>query len=109
MTEPLSGDGLQLQHTISRRLVLSGAGILVAGTSGQAAFAQTPDNLSTAHLRFLQPPNSSRQAGYTHVVEATVPGRVIYVAGQMGLDINGKLVGEPGDFKAQATQAWENV
>jgi enamine deaminase RidA (YjgF/YER057c/UK114 family) len=42
-------------------------------------------------------------------VEATVPGRIVYVAGQMGLDSNGNLVGAPGDFKAQATQAWENV
>ena len=109
MTELLSGDGLSLQMhgTISRRLVLGGAGLFMLAGGGSAAFAQT--SLPTSHLRFLQPPNSSKQVGYSHVVEATVPGRVIYVAGQMGLDINGNLVGAPGDFRAQATQAWENV
>ena len=34
---------------------------------------------------------------------------MVYVAGQMGLDINGNLVGAPGDFRAQATQAWQNI
>jgi len=53
------------------------------------------------HLRFLQPETSSKQAGYSHVVEATLPGRIVYIAGQMGLDSNGNVVGAPGDFKAQ--------
>jgi enamine deaminase RidA (YjgF/YER057c/UK114 family) len=111
MSKLLSVDGLPLQMnaTISRRIALSGAGLFMLSGTGSTAFAQTPQSLPTSHLRFLQPPNSSRQAGYSHVVEATLPGRVVYVAGQMGLDINGNLVGAPGDFSAQATQAWENV
>jgi enamine deaminase RidA (YjgF/YER057c/UK114 family) len=76
---------------VARRPLLNGAG-------------KTPPN-----LRFLQPATISKQLGYTHVVEATMPGRIVYVAGQMGLDGNGNLVGAPGDFRAQATQAWENV
>jgi enamine deaminase RidA (YjgF/YER057c/UK114 family) len=111
MNKPLSGDGLPLQMhgTISRRIMLGGAGVFMLTGTGSTAYAQTPQSLSTSHLRFLQPPNSSKQTGYSHVVEATVPGRIVYVAGQMGLDINGNLVGAPGDFRAQATQAWENV
>jgi enamine deaminase RidA (YjgF/YER057c/UK114 family) len=98
---------LRLDYSLSRRLVLAGGGAGLLQAGGADAYAQAP--LPTSHLRFLQPPNSSRQVGYSHVVEATVPGRVIYVAGQMGLDSNGNLVGAPGDFRAQATQAWENV
>jgi enamine deaminase RidA (YjgF/YER057c/UK114 family) len=112
MTEQPSPAALpfQFQHAISRRLVITGAGVLVAaGGATTAALAQGMPAAGTSHLRFLQPPNSSKQAGYSHVVEASTPGRIIYVAGQMGLDVNGNLVGAPGDFKAQATQAWENV
>jgi enamine deaminase RidA (YjgF/YER057c/UK114 family) len=36
------------------------------------------------------------------------PGRTVYIAGQLGLDASGKLVGA-GDFRAQATQAFENL
>ena len=51
----------------------------------------------------------ARPPGYTHVVEATGPGRTVYIAGQLGLDVAGKVVGAPGDFRAQAKQAFENL
>ncbi|KJZ64609.1 hypothetical protein VD17_17125 [Pseudomonas fluorescens] len=50
-----------------------------------------------------------RPAGYSHVVEVPAGLRTVYVAGQLGLDVHGKLVGESGDFKAQAHQAFENI
>ena len=59
--------------------------------------------------RFINPPTLSKPPGYTHVVEAAGPGRVVYVAGQLGLDQAGNLVGGPGDFRAQATQTFENL
>jgi enamine deaminase RidA (YjgF/YER057c/UK114 family) len=43
------------------------------------------------------------------VVEITGPGRIVYVAGQLGLEPNGKMAGGAGDFRAQAVQAFENV
>jgi enamine deaminase RidA (YjgF/YER057c/UK114 family) len=43
------------------------------------------------------------------VVETSGPGRTVYVAGQLGLDLDNKLVGPPGDFRAQATKAFENL
>jgi enamine deaminase RidA (YjgF/YER057c/UK114 family) len=61
------------------------------------------------NLRFLNPETMEKPPGYTHVVEITGPGRMVYIAGQLGLDRNGKLVGAPGDFGAQARQAFENV
>jgi enamine deaminase RidA (YjgF/YER057c/UK114 family) len=62
-----------------------------------------------AHLRFLNPPTLSKPPTYSHVVEITGPGRVIYIAGQLGLDLEGKLVGAPGEFRAQARQTFENL
>jgi 2-iminobutanoate/2-iminopropanoate deaminase len=59
--------------------------------------------------RFLNPPTLSKPPGYTHVVEIVGPGRIVYIAGQLGLDVQGNLVGAPGDFRAQATQAFENL
>ena len=62
-----------------------------------------------AHLRFLNPPTLSKPPTYSHVVEITGPGRIIYIAGQLGLDPSGKLVGAPGDFRAQTRQTFENL
>jgi enamine deaminase RidA (YjgF/YER057c/UK114 family) len=61
------------------------------------------------NLRFINPTTISKPPGYTHVVQATGPGRIVYIAGQLGLTIDGKLAGAPGDFRAQATQAFENL
>jgi enamine deaminase RidA (YjgF/YER057c/UK114 family) len=98
-------------HGISRRCMLTSSAALAAAGTSSAALSQTVlgAGKTPRHLRFVQPDASSKQAGYSHVVEATVPGRIVYIAGQMGLDSNGNVVGAPGDFKAQATQAWENI
>jgi enamine deaminase RidA (YjgF/YER057c/UK114 family) len=75
-------------------------------------FNPVPSNRETfmaAHLRFLNPPTLSKPPTYSHVVEITGPGRIIYIAGQLGLGTDGKLVGGPGDFRAQARQTFENL
>jgi reactive intermediate/imine deaminase len=59
------------------------------------------------NVRFLNPPTLATPPGYTHVVAVT-NARMIYVAGQVALDPAGHLVG-PGDFRAQATQVFENL
>jgi len=59
--------------------------------------------------RFLNPPTIGKPTGYTHVVEATRPGRIVYIAGQLGLDRDNKIVGAPGDFRAQAEQVFVNL
>jgi enamine deaminase RidA (YjgF/YER057c/UK114 family) len=59
--------------------------------------------------KFHNPSGLSKPPGYSHVVEITGPTRMIYLAGQLGLDIDGNVVGAPGDFRAQATQAFENL
>ena len=59
--------------------------------------------------KFLNPSTMPATRGYTHVVETRGPGRTIYLAGQLGMTPDGKFAGAPGDFRAQATQAFENV
>jgi enamine deaminase RidA (YjgF/YER057c/UK114 family) len=59
-----------------------------------------------SHTRFINPQALSRPPGYTHVVEVTAPGRIVYIAGQLGVDRDGKVV---GDFRRQAVQTFENL
>ncbi len=60
-------------------------------------------------IRHLNPATVAKPPGYTHVVEVTGPGLTDYIAGQLGLDLDNKLVGQPGDFRAQCTKAFENL
>lgn len=59
--------------------------------------------------RFLNPKTMAPPPGYTSVVETTGPGRTVYIAGQLGLDLENHLVGEPGDFRAQCERAFDNL
>lgn len=61
------------------------------------------------HVRFSNPKTLAPPPGYSYVVEATGPCRTVYFAGQLGLDLDNKLVGAPGDFRAQCTKAFENL
>jgi enamine deaminase RidA (YjgF/YER057c/UK114 family) len=61
------------------------------------------------NVRFSNPKTLAKPPGYTYVVEATGPNRLIFIAGQLGLDLDNRLVGGPGDFRAQATKAFENL
>jgi len=61
------------------------------------------------NLRFSNPNTLAKPPGYSYVVEATGPNRLIFIAGQLGLDMENRLVGEPGDFRAQANKAVENL
>lgn len=82
---------------------LSMAPVLLLAMSG--AQAQTQSGSAV----FSNPPAIAKPAGYSHVVEISGAQRTVYIAGQLGLDKDGKLVGEAGDFKAQARQAFENL
>src|SRR5262249_12104322 len=62
-----------------------------------------------ANVRCLNPTTLAPQSGYSYVVDTTGPGRTVYIAGQLGLDMENKLVGAPGDFRAQCTKAIENL
>ena len=58
---------------------------------------------------FLNPKSMPAPRGYTQVVETTGPGRTVYLSGQFGMTQEGAFAGGPGDFRAQATQCFENL
>ncbi len=60
-------------------------------------------------IRFSNPKTLAKPPGYTYVVESAGPVKTVYFAGQLGIDIENKFVGAPGDFRAQCTQAFENM
>jgi enamine deaminase RidA (YjgF/YER057c/UK114 family) len=60
-------------------------------------------------LRFSNPKTLAPPPGYSYVVEATGPCRTVYLAGQLGVDMNNKFVGEPGDFRSQCIKAHDNM
>ena len=57
--------------------------------------------------RFLNPPDVAHIPGVSQAVVIR-GGTLVYLAGQVGLDAHGVLVGA-NDFRAQATQAFENI
>lgn len=60
-----------------------------------------------ANVRFLSPAAMPKPYGYSQVVEVR-GGRTVYLAGQVPLDSENRIVGV-GDFSAQVRQAFENV
>jgi enamine deaminase RidA (YjgF/YER057c/UK114 family) len=59
--------------------------------------------------RFVNPNTMPAPRGYTQAVETSAPGRTIYLSGQLGMTPAGAFAGAPGDFRAQATQCFENL
>src|SRR5256885_16383880 len=59
-----------------------------------------------SQTRFINPQALGKPPGYTHVVEITAPGRIVYIAGQLGIDREGKL---SSDIRRQAVEAFENL
>jgi enamine deaminase RidA (YjgF/YER057c/UK114 family) len=85
--------------------IILGPFALWAATSAK----KNGEDRAVATHRFLNPSTMPATRGYTHVVETRGPSRTIYLAGQLGMTPDGKFAGGAGDFRAQATQAFENV
>jgi len=84
-----------------RSFVAAAVTAAAAASAASAAQAQTPSN-----LRFSNPPGMSKPAAYSQVVEVNGPHRTVYLAGQTGIDANGKV---SEGFRAQAMQVMENI
>ena len=59
-----------------------------------------------ADIRFTNPETLAKPPSYTHVVEVVGACRTIHISGQLGIDLDGNVV---GDFRAQAVQVFENL
>ena len=61
-------------------------------------------------VKFSNPKTLAPPPGYTYVVEASGKKlRMIHFAGQLGLNMENKLVGPAGDFRSQCVKAFENM
>jgi len=60
-----------------------------------------PDN-----IRFSNPEAIAKPPGYSHVVEVIGPGRLVYFAGQLGMDKSGKM---GGSMREQMELAFQNL
>jgi len=60
-------------------------------------------------VRFSNPKTLAKPPGYSYLVEASGPVRIVYFAGQLGVDMGNKFVGAAGDFRAQCAQAFDNM
>ena len=58
-------------------------------------------------VRFSNPKTLAKPPGYSYLVEASGPVRIVYFAGQLGVDMDNKIVGD--DFRAQCAQAFDNM
>jgi enamine deaminase RidA (YjgF/YER057c/UK114 family) len=61
---------------------------------------------SGANVRHSNPSGMTQPTAYSHVVEVNGPHRLVFIAGQTGVDAGGKPT---QGFRAQAMQAFENI
>ena len=93
------------QQSASRRefvtavTVAAAASTAIAPTAAQAAQAGT-------NVRHSNPPGMTQPAAYSQVVEINGPHRLVFIAGQTGVDASGKAA---QGFRAQAVQAFTNI
>jgi enamine deaminase RidA (YjgF/YER057c/UK114 family) len=60
------------------------------------------------NLEILQPQGVAQPQGmYNHAISVSA-GRLLFIAGQVSIDVNNQLVG-PGDFNAQMQQVFKNL
>jgi 2-iminobutanoate/2-iminopropanoate deaminase len=81
------------------------AAVTVAAAAGATATgsAQAQAGLSVGHSN---PSGMTQPTAYSHVVEVNGPHRLVFVAGQTGVDAGGKAA---QGFRAQAVQVFENI
>jgi enamine deaminase RidA (YjgF/YER057c/UK114 family) len=58
-------------------------------------------------VRLSSPATLPKPMGYSHLAEITA-GKLVYIAGQVPMDVNGALVGA-NDFRAQLLQVFSNL
>jgi 2-iminobutanoate/2-iminopropanoate deaminase len=103
---PATGPMWQSEHMAAQD---SGAGATLIGeTSGmgdEVAMAVKIERIQPAGMNVRM---QQGKPAYSHVVTVTGPGRMIYIAGQLARDADGKIVG-PGDMRSQLEQTFKNL
>jgi 2-iminobutanoate/2-iminopropanoate deaminase len=92
------------QQSASRREFVT-AVTAAAAASAVVAPASAQAQVGT-NVRHSNPPGLTQPAAYSQVVEIDGPHRLVFVAGQTGVDASGKAA---QGFRAQAVQAFTNI
>lgn len=93
------------QQSASRRdFVTAVTAVAAASTAAAATSAQAAQ--ATPNVRHSNPAGMTQPAAYSQLVEVNGPHRLVFVAGQTGVDATGKTA---QGFRAQAQQAFNNV
>ena len=106
MPELISSSTPTGEDQVASRRDFVAAAVTVAVAAGAAGTGGSAQAQPTADVRHFNPPGLSTPPTYSHVVEVNGPHRTIYLAGQTGVDANGKIA---GDFRAQTVQVFENI
>jgi 2-iminobutanoate/2-iminopropanoate deaminase len=96
----------QKSAALSRRTVIQSAATIAATASVTAEASAQGSVGGRPNTRFIQPDTIFKTTTYTHVVEVTGPGRLIYTSGEQGRDRDGHF---PADIAGQSIQAFENI
>ena len=104
MTSDTDVGGASHEPVASRRDFV--AAVTVAAAGGAVAAGAAQAQAQAPNLRFSNPPGMTKPATYSHVVEVNGPHRIVYLAGQTGVDASGKVA---QGFRAQAVQVMENI
>src|SRR3569833_3445433 len=91
-----------------RHLITGMAAAAFSGISAEAVAQGVPAGEAPRHLRYLNPPTSPKTGAYTQAIEATTPGRILYISGRRGRGGGGGRGGAPGGGRARAGRAGEN-
>lgn len=57
-------------------------------------------------MKIHNPPTLAPGTGYSHGIELPPGARLLYIAGQLGINADGKMA---PDIRGQAEQAWRNL
>src|SRR5262245_54074039 len=106
-TEPLTvtfeaKERASMKRAVGRSTIVVLPLLIIIGISA-GWIQKQKERKGMAEVRFID----RTPLGYSQVVEVR-SGRTLYIAGQVALDKDGKLVG-PGDFRAQVKQVFENL
>ena len=92
------------QQSASRRDFVTAVTAVAAASTAASSSAQAAQ--AGPNVRHSNPPGMSKPAAYSQLVEVNGPHRLIFVAGQTGVDASGKAA---QGFRAQAEQAFNNI
>ena len=92
------------EATASRRDFVTA--VTAVATASAAAATGSAQAQAGTNVRYSNPSGMTQPAAYSQVVEVNGPHRLVFVAGQTGVDASGKAA---QGFRAQAVQVFENI